>query len=50
MTESGDACDNCPVNHNPIQIDIGGQIDTDADGIGDICDNCPDDANPPQDR
>ena len=35
--------DNCPLDANPGQEDIG-----DGDGVGDVCDNCPNDANPDQ--
>ena len=38
----GDACDVCPGEYDPDQID------SDADGVGDACDNCPGDANPLQ--
>jgi len=40
----GDACDNCPGDHNP------GQGDTDGDNVGDVCDNCLSDANPGQEN
>lgn len=38
----GDACDNCPEDHNPDQQD------SDNDTIGDACDNCRDVYNPKQ--
>jgi Thrombospondin type 3 repeat len=57
----GDACDNCPLAHNPEQADADadgagdpcdncpgpnpGQADPDGDRLGDACDNCPEAAN-----
>ncbi|MCH7879172.1 MAG: hypothetical protein IH914_07660, partial [candidate division Zixibacteria bacterium] len=35
--EFGNACDNCPRDYNPDQID------SDMDGFGDRCDLCPND-------
>lgn len=42
MDGVGDACDICPDDYDP------NQLDTDLDGIGDACDNCPYDSNPDQ--
>ncbi len=38
----GDACDNCPGDHNPSQDDW------DGDAVGDFCDNCQFDRNTSQ--
>ena len=39
--ECGDACDNCPDDHNPYQEDTTEMaVGNTRDNVGDICDNC----------
>jgi hypothetical protein len=47
----GDPCDNCPVDYNPEQFDLGEVQATPpqaADRVGDACDNCLTVSNPTQ--